>query len=165
MKIAVVGSHGVGKTTKVFELAKQYKLSNPNDKIGIIQENVNNCPYGINQRTDVLSQYWIISDQIKTEIEYSKKYDITISDRSIFDPICYSMACGLYKESEIFFNFTKHLGKTYNEIILLTDKNNYCFGDGFRDTDLEFRKKVNNNFEKIFYQLYDQDYINTLTIL
>lgn len=166
MKICVSGVHGTGKSFKVLELAQQYKLNNKNKKIGIIQENIINCPFEINKKTTALSQYWIICHQITKEIEYSKKYDITITDRSIFDPICYSIAVGLQKESEVYYNFTKYLGNTYDRIILIDGNNfNYCFDDGLRDTDIEFRNNVNNIFIKLFHQLYDEKWINNLEII
>jgi deoxyadenosine/deoxycytidine kinase len=165
MKIGVSGVHGSGKSTKVLELARDYKVNNPNLKIGIIQENIINCPYEINQNTTLLSQYWIISDQIKTELEYSKRYDIVITDRTVFDPICYAIAANLIKEAEIFYNYTKMFGFTYDKIYLMKGKSEYCFDDGLRDLNPEFRNKIDEEFSNLYERLQKENFIKELVII
>lgn len=166
MKIAVVGVHGSGKSTKVFQLAEKYKKIFRNKTIHIIQENVINCPFEFNEKTTYESQMWIIADQIKAELEAQKKYDFIICDRSVFDPIAYSYVCGLPDVSNILYEFLKHYGNTYDKIYLMNgSKNNYIFEDGLRTTNEEFRKKVDLKFFDIFSKLQKENYIKDLKII
>ena len=165
MKIGISGVHGTGKSTKILELAKEYKIEHKNKKIGIIQENIINCPYEINENTTALSQYWIISNQIVRELEYTKKYDIVLTDRTVFDPICYALANDIY-EADSFLEYTKFYGYTYDKVILIDGNNiNYCYEDGIRSTGVDFRTKVNNIFIDLFTKLYNENWIKNLEII
>ena len=163
LKIALSGAHGTGKSFKVFEFAKDYKLKYPSSKVGIIQENIIDCPLPINKGTTVESQYWIISNQITKEIEYQEKYDIVISDRTVFDPLPYMKSVGLITDSNRFLDFLKPFGQSYDVIYLMDYKtNNYVFSDGLRDIDLEFRNKVGEYFDDIFSDLEASNCIKNL---
>jgi len=177
MKVAICGVQGTGKTTKVFEIAKELKYKNKDKKVGIVQENAIDCPYPINENTISLSQYWLVCDQVKKELEYSKKYDIVICDRTIFDPICYCYAASVINEikiekdvlettAKILYDFTKNLGYTYDKIYLMNGNNNfYNYSDGIRSVNLEFRNIVNNYFLDVFYDLYSDGYIKDYEII
>ena len=76
MKVAICGTHCSGKSTLVNQLKN--KLNHP-----IIQEIAGN--YTEKQRKDLLTQFNILSDQIKVE-QTMKKF---ISDRSVIDNLSY----------------------------------------------------------------------------
>lgn len=56
MKIAVSGTHGTGKTLKMFELAKDYKLKYPNKEVTVITEIARKCPLPINEDAPLKAQ-------------------------------------------------------------------------------------------------------------
>jgi len=153
MKIAFSGTHGTGKTTRVFDEAKRLKIKFPNKTVGILSENVINCPLPINKQTSVMSQLWIFSDQLKNEIEMSTKYDILVCDRSIFDAIAY-----MYRINKDVANHMLKLGEdfldTYDTIYFIRSRNDeYLTDDGLRDgEDKKFRAEIDKILEEIYYK-------------
>ena len=66
MKLALIGTHGVGKTTLCFELAARLKRRNLD--VEIVREVARRCPLPINQQTTVRAQEWILLTQMALEI-------------------------------------------------------------------------------------------------
>ena len=62
MKIAFVGSHGVGKTTLCFDLAAQLKRRGFN--ADIVKEVARASPLPVNRKTSRESQLWILTTQV-----------------------------------------------------------------------------------------------------
>lgn len=87
MKIALMGSHGVGKTTLCFELAAQLKRRNAD--VEMVREVARHCPLPINRETTIPSQEWILHSQISQEIEAQAEHEWVICDRSVLDNYCY----------------------------------------------------------------------------
>ncbi len=87
MKIALVGSHGVGKTTLCYELAARLKRRNVD--IEVVREVARRCPLPINQDTTVAAQQWILHTQISWEIEAAASHEVVLCDRSVLDNYCY----------------------------------------------------------------------------
>ena len=79
MKIALIGSHGVGKTTLCFELAARLKRRNID--VEIVREVARRCPLPINLDTTVGAQEWILHSQIALEIEAAARHDVVLCDR------------------------------------------------------------------------------------
>ena len=81
MKVAFIGSHGVGKTTLCFDLAARFKRLDLN--VDIVREVARHCPLPINQDTTLEAQAWILHTQIAQEIgaddalveEWCRSYD------------------------------------------------------------------------------------------
>ena len=87
MKIAFIGSHGVGKTTLCFDLASQLKRLDFG--VDIVKEVARACPLPINQDTTLEAQAWIIHTQIAQEIAAATQYEAVICDRSVLDNYAY----------------------------------------------------------------------------
>ena len=92
MKIALIGSHGVGKTTLCFELAARLKRRNID--VEIVREVARRCPLPINQGTTVEAQQWILHGQMMMEIEAAAAHDAVLCDRSVLDNYCYMVHSG-----------------------------------------------------------------------
>ena len=153
MKIAFSGTHGTGKTTAVFEKAKELKLKYPNKKVGVLSENVINCPLPINRETTLQSQLWMFADQLKKEIELSLKFDVLVCDRSLFDYVAYTWRID-EEAGKTLFQLSLKLVDTYDVIYFKRLKNNdFAFEDGLRDTDEEFRRQIDKLLEKIFFKV------------
>lgn len=93
MKIGISGTHGTGKTTFALKLAYQMKLENPKKTIKLITETADDCPFPIFKKgysSSIDAQLWIFSHQIKLELEASR-YDIIVTDRTLYDVIAYTM--------------------------------------------------------------------------
>ncbi len=90
MKIAFMGSHGVGKTTLCYDLAGILKKHIP--RVDIVKEVVRACPLPINQGTTLAAQSWILHTQIASEIAAQAQNDAVICDRGALDNYAYLVA-------------------------------------------------------------------------
>ena len=83
MKIAFIGTHGVGKTTLCFELAAALKRLDMS--VDLVKEVARECPLPINRETTQEAQNWILHSQIAREIELAPHFDAIICDRAVLD--------------------------------------------------------------------------------
>lgn len=90
LKIAFVGTHGVGKTTLCFDLAAQLKRLDLG--VDIVKEVARRCPLPINETTTYDAQAWILHTQIAEEIEAAAHYEVVVCDRSVLDNYAYLVA-------------------------------------------------------------------------
>ena len=90
VKIAFVGTHGVGKTTLCFDLASQIKRLDFG--VDIVKEVARRCPLPINEETTPDAQAWILHAQIAEEIAAAATYQVVICDRSVLDNYAYLVA-------------------------------------------------------------------------
>lgn len=87
MKLAFIGSHGVGKTTLCFDLAARLKRQDRG--VDLVKEVARLCPLPINRETTLEAQSWILHTQIAQEIASAAQHEIVICDRSVLDNYAY----------------------------------------------------------------------------
>ena len=87
IKIAFIGSHGVGKTTLCFDLA--FRLKRLDIAVDIVKEVARHCPLPINEDTTLEAQAWIFHSQIAEEIAVAAQYQAVVCDRSVLDNYAY----------------------------------------------------------------------------
>jgi GTPase SAR1 family protein len=87
LKIAFIGTHGVGKTTLCFDLASRLKRLDRG--VDIVKEVARSCPLPINRDTTLDAQAWILHTQIAQEIAAVSQYEAVICDRSVLDNYAY----------------------------------------------------------------------------
>jgi GTPase SAR1 family protein len=87
MKIAFIGSHGVGKTTLCYDLAA--RLKRQDRAVDLVKEVARRCPLPINRETTREAQAWILHTQIADEVATAAQNDIVICDRSVLDNYAY----------------------------------------------------------------------------
>lgn len=87
MKIALVGSHGVGKTTLCYELAA--RLKRQDRVVELVTEVARRCPLPINRETTLQAQAWILHSQVAAELAATAEGGIVICDRSVLDNYAY----------------------------------------------------------------------------
>jgi hypothetical protein len=87
MKIAFLGSHGVGKTTLCYELAASLKRLDLS--VDLVKEVARRCPLPINRETTRDAQLWILHTQIAEEIALEPAYDVIVCDRAVLDNYAY----------------------------------------------------------------------------
>ena len=90
LKVAFVGSHGVGKTTLCFDLASQLKRLDLG--VDLVKEVARRCPLPINEQTTPDAQAWILHTQIAEEIAAAATYEVVVCDRSVLDNYAYLVA-------------------------------------------------------------------------
>lgn len=151
-KIAIIGSHFVGKTTVIKNISKHLKNSGYN--VGIINEVVRDCPYPVNEMTTLEAQDWILEEQKRREAEMNNKYDIILMDRGLIDNFAYWKRVAekiltdeklLEKEKEVF----EH-SKNYDLLIFLHPFDNTKIeDDNFRSIDPNWRKEMHERISQI----------------
>jgi nicotinamide riboside kinase len=143
MKIAFIGTHGVGKTTLCFELAALFKKR---DKVvEIVREVARFCPLPINRETTVAAQSWILHTEIAEELAAEHKAEIVICDRSVLDNYCYLLQSGKHPTLE---PLVKWWTGTYRLLIKVPIVGDLHF-DGLRDVDSAFQRAVDETIDRI----------------
>lgn len=90
LKVAFVGTHGVGKTTLCYELAAQLKRLDLG--VELVKEVARRCPLPINEQTTPDAQAWILHTQMAEELAAAASYEVVICDRSVLDNYAYLVA-------------------------------------------------------------------------
>ena len=155
MKIAFIGTHGVGKTTLCYDLAAALKKLDLN--VDIVKEVARDCPLPINKETGLWSESWILHMQIAREIESCYRYPLVICDRSVLDNYAYLVyQAGTVAHLE---GLVKHWMSTYDllfKVPILAPPRS----DGVRDTDSGFQAGV----DEVLDHLLRQKNIHSLTL-
>lgn len=87
LKLAFIGTHGVGKTTLCYGLAA--RLKQRDHGVEVVHEIARRCPLPINETTTVAAQQWILHTQIAEELVATERYPVVLSDRSVLDNYVY----------------------------------------------------------------------------
>jgi len=82
MRIAIIGSHGVGKTTLSVKLSNHFGFA----RIPDIVREAHEKKFVINEETPPESQFWILSKMIELERNTPESW---IADKTLFDNIIY----------------------------------------------------------------------------
>lgn len=137
MKIALIGTHGVGKTTLCFDLAARLKRRDVD--VELVREVARHCPLPINRETSVAAQSWILHTQAAWELEAEATHPVVLCDRSILDNYCYLLAAaGSQPQLEAFVSFWVRTYTLLVRVPLWTSPR----WDGVRDTDLTFQRRI-----------------------
>src|ERR1700723_2734827 len=83
LKLALVGTHGVGKTTLAYETCSLLKKADYN--VELVTEVARRSPFPVNEGTTLDGQLWILHAQIAAELEASARAPHIICDRSVLD--------------------------------------------------------------------------------
>ena len=147
MKIAFIGTHGVGKTTLCFDLAAALKRLDLG--VDLVKEVARGCPLPINRETTDAAQNWILHTQVAREIELSAAYDVIVCDRSVVDNYAYMVhAAGRRPELE---PFIRHWMGTYTLLVKVPVIAPPAF-DGTRDTSVDFQLGIDRLIDELLLQ-------------
>jgi predicted ATPase len=139
MKIAFIGTHGVGKTTLCYDLASTLKRQGIN--VDLVKEVARLSPLPINRKTSLDAQTWILMTQVAEEIRSASQTDVVVCDRSVLDNYAYMLfACGRQKAIE---RFVDHWMKTY-DLLFKVPLAGEVTADGVRDTDEFFMRSIDH---------------------
>ncbi len=137
MKVAFIGTHGVGKTTLCYDLAAALKRQGFN--VDMVKEVARLSPLPINRQTSLDAQTWILTTQVAEEIRSSSQHEVVVCDRSVLDNYAYlSFACGRQKAIERFMDYWM---KTY-DLLFKVPLAGQAQADGVRDTDEFFMRAI-----------------------
>jgi hypothetical protein len=153
VKIALVGTHGVGKTTIAYELAGYLKRKGRS--VELLTEIARECPLPLNENATREAYHWIIARQVQLEVEKSRRAEFLVCDRSVLD------------------NFAYYARKFGADAALDRALQSYCRSwmegyrwlvrfpitsaledDGFRSTDVAFQREI----DLLCDELFDSEY-------
>ena len=137
MKIAFIGTHGVGKTTLCFELAAVLKRHAVH--VDVVKEVARLSPLPINRQTSLDAQTWILTTQVAEEIRSASGHDAVVCDRSVLDNYAYMvLACGRQRWLEpLVYRWMKTYAMLFRVPIA-----GAAPADGVRDTDELFMRSI-----------------------
>lgn len=154
-KVALVGTHGVNKTTLAFELAAVLKRRG--NTVELITEIARECPFPLNDRATPGAFQWIIARQIQLEIEKGPRADMLVCDRSVLDNFAYHSR--LYGETEDLSRalaiYSRAWMRTYDLLVRLPISH-MLTPDGFRSTDVGFQREIDALCDELFEAAYDE---------
>jgi thymidylate kinase len=137
MKLAFIGTHGVGKTTLCYDLAAALKRQSVN--VDMVKEVARLSPLPINRKTSLDAQTWILTTQVAEEIRSAAHHDVVVCDRSVLDNYAYmSFACGRQRAIERFVDYWM---KSYT-LLFKVPISGQAAADGVRDTDEFFMRQI-----------------------
>lgn len=158
MKIAFVGTANTGKTTFINDIIKEFPIFHKSKftyrdaiKNSGIQSN-------INRKTCIESQL-IIFNALCDEVINAD--DNTLLDRCVIDALAYTIWPNKYSKDEtditnrmidIMMGTTKKMIDLYDLIVYIPiDVDIEVISDNFRDTDLTYRKQIDDIFNEILF--------------
>ena len=154
MKIAIIGAHGIGKTTLAAQMFAY--ASKTGRKAKLIHEVARSCPLPINEKFTVKAATWIIARHVTLGIEAEAAgYDFIICDRSSFDPITYAINMmpndlsekKIYRQSSL-YRFAQQDLKLYDLLVYLKPSSAEILPDGIRLVDPEFQRNISKIFDE-----------------
>lgn len=144
MKIAFIGTHGVGKTTLCFELAAALKRLDLS--VDLVKEVARACPLPINRQTTALAQQWILHTQIAKEIDLAAHFEAIVCDRSVVDNYAYLVhAAGRRPELDALIGSWM---RSYRLLVKVPVVQAPTF-DGTRDTSPSFQVDVDRIIDSL----------------
>ena len=151
MKIAIVGTHGTGKSTLSYLMASHYKKQGKNVKI--IQEVARSCPFPINHGMTVEAAKWIYYEHARKELEAVAKHDVVIGDRSVYDSFVYASYFQLFGGDlhDLDIIAYEHLS-TYDRVVFVRP-DIPLQTDGTRSPDVEFQIGIDQLYRDVINDL------------
>lgn len=140
MKIAFIGTHGVGKTTLCYDLAAALKRRDLT--VELVREVARECPLPINRETTIKAQAWILHTQIAWELQAGAKAEVVVCDRAVLDNYCYlKRAAPGDPHVKVLEELVRAWLPTYDALFRVPIVGDPSF-DGVRDTDLAFQHDI-----------------------
>jgi len=140
MKIAFIGTHGVGKTTLCYDLAAALKRRDLT--VELVREVARECPLPINRDTTVKAQAWILHTQIAWELQAEAKAEVVVCDRAVLDNYCYlRRAAPGEPHVKVLEELVRAWLPSYDALFRVPIVGDPSF-DGVRDTDLAFQHDI-----------------------
>jgi thymidylate kinase len=132
MKIALIGTHGVGKTTLAYDICALLKKASQN--VDLVTEVARRNPFPINEATTLESQLWILHTQIADELAAAQRAPYVICDRSVLDNYCYLVnKCGRQPHLE---KWLEQWLQSYGLLVGVPMVRESIYSEGFRQPSL-----------------------------
>jgi nicotinamide riboside kinase len=138
LKLALIGTHGVGKTTLAYELCSLLKKSHHN--VELVTEVARQSPFPVNAATTIEGQLWILHAQIAAELDAGRRAPHVITDRAVLDNYCYLVnKFGRQPQLEPWLAWWMN---TYTVLVGVPPLAAEIPADGFRSEDRAFQHRI-----------------------
>jgi GTPase SAR1 family protein len=144
MKIAFIGTHGVGKTTLCYDVAS--RLKRQDRVVDLVMEVARSSPLPINRDTTLEAQAWILHTQIAEEIAAASRGGITICDRSVLDNYAYLVHHA--GRQPAYDALVGEWVRTYDQLFKVPILNAPTF-DGRRDVSPSFQQAIDGLIDEL----------------
>jgi len=140
LKLALIGTHCVGKTTLAYEICSLLKKADHN--VDLVTEVARRSPFPINEATTLDGQLWILHAQIAKELDVSARARHLICDRSVLDNYCYLVnKFGRQPQIEQWLSWWL---ESYSLLVSVPPMADGIPPDGFRSENLEFQDRIHD---------------------
>jgi AAA domain len=140
LKLALIGTHGVGKTTLAYEICSLLKKADHN--VELVTEVARQSPFPVNAGTTLEGQLWILHMQIARELAASARSEHLICDRSVLDGYCYLVnKFGRQPQLEQWLRWWMD---SYSLLVSVPPLADGIPPDGFRSENLEFQARIHD---------------------
>ena len=138
MKLALIGTHGVGKTTLAYEICSLLKKASHN--VELVTEVARRSPFPVNEATTLEGQLWILHAQIAAELDAAARAPHVICDRSVLDNYCYLV--NKFSRQPQLEHWLEWWMNTYSLLVAVPPLADGIPPDGFRSENLEFQHRI-----------------------
>jgi len=140
LKLGLIGTHGVGKTTLAYETCSLLKKANYN--VELVTEVARRSPFPVNEATTLEGQLWILHAQVAAELDAASRAPHVICDRAVLDNYCYLVnKFGRQPQLERWLEWW--MG-TYLLLVGVPPMAEGIPPDGFRSENLEFQQRIHD---------------------
>ena len=138
-KIAFIGSHGIRKTTAALAFASV--IQRAGRSVEFAREVVRDNPLGINEGATAEAQLWVLTSQIRRELELSRKAECLVTDRGVMDNFAYYLRASGGEDRFDVEPLVRQWSRTYDLVVRLTPDVEIR-ADGVRSTNDRFRDEI-----------------------
>ena len=138
-KIAFIGSHGIRKTTAALAFASV--IQRAGRSVEFAREVVRDNPLGINEGATSEAQLWVLTSQIRRELELSRKAECLVTDRGVMDNFAYYLRAAGGEDQFEAEPLVRQWSRTYDLVVRLTP-DVAIRADGVRSTNDRFRDEI-----------------------
>ena len=138
-KIAFIGSHGIRKTTAALAFASV--IQRAGRSVEFAREVVRDNPLGINEGATSEAQLWVLTSQIRRELELSRKAECLVTDRGVMDNFAYYLRASGGDDQFDVEPLVRQWSRTYELVVRLTPDVEIR-ADGVRSTNDRFRDEI-----------------------
>lgn len=157
--IAVIGSHGVRKSTAVAGLAAT--CARLGLRVATLGEVIRTSPLGHNEAATPAAQLWVIATQVAREIETGADADVLVTDRSVVDNYAYYRRAAGDEDPFGVEPLVRRWAAGYvRHLRLLPDVP--LVDDGFRSAAPAFRDEIEKLLDRIVPDLVPPDRLVTM---
>ncbi len=143
MKVAIVGSHGCGKTALAFSLCTE--LQKRGRHVELVVEMARRSPFPINETTSEEGQLWILHSHIVAELEGRLRADVVVCDRAVLDN--YAYFCHKFGRKKHLDALVRDWTSTYDVLVKAPIVEEWLVADGVRSVDRDFQKAIDDLVE------------------